>query len=51
MHNGSEDFETASLTLALTSLLGGAEDEVLFLRIEVVAGLSFCDDSALVLTA
>ena len=49
MHNGSEDFETASLTLALTSLLEGADDDGLFLRDEVVEGLSFRDDSAWVL--
>ena len=49
IQSGSEDFETASLTLALASLEGGAEDDGLFLRDEVVEGLSFRDDSARVL--
>ena len=49
IHNGSEDFETASLTFDLTSLLEGAEDAGLFLRDEVVEGLSLRDDSARVL--
>ena len=46
MHNWSEDLETASLTFALTSLLEGADDAGLFLRDEVVEGLSLRDDSA-----
>ena len=49
IQSGSEDFETASLTLALASLEEGAEDDGLFLRDEVVEGLSFRDDSARVL--
>ena len=49
MQSGSEDLETASLTLAFASLLDVAEDDGLFLRDEVVEGLSFCDDSARVL--
>ena len=49
MQSGSEDLETASLTLAFASLLDVAEDDGLFLRDEVVEGLSFRDDSARVL--
>ena len=45
IQSGSEDFET----LALASLEEGAEDDGLFLRNEVVEGLSFRDDSARVL--
>ena len=48
IHNGSEDLETASFTFALASL-DVAEDDGLFLRDEVVEGLSFRDDSARVL--
>ena len=50
IHSGSEDLETASFTLALASLLDVAEDDGLFLRDEVVDGLSFRDNSARVLT-
>ena len=49
IQSGSKDFDTASLTLALASLLEDAEDDGLFLRDEVVEGLSFRDDSARVL--
>ena len=49
IQSGSEDFETASFTLALASLLEVAEDDGLFLRDEVVEGLSFRDDSDRVL--
>ena len=49
MHNGSVAFETASLTFDLMSLWEGAEDAGLFLRDEVVEGLSLRDDSARVL--
>ena len=44
------DLEIASLILALVSLLDVAEDDGLFLRDEVVDGLSFRDDSVRVLT-
>ena len=49
MHTGSLVFETASFTFDLTSLCAGAEEAGLFLRDEVVEGLSLRDDSAQVL--
>ena len=49
MHTGSLAFETASFTFALTSLCTGAEGAGLFLRDEVVGGLSRRDASERVL--
>ena len=49
MHTGSLAFETASFTLAFTSLCTGAEGAGLFLRDDVVGGLSRRDDSERVL--
>ena len=49
MQTGSLAFETASFTLAFTSLCTGAEGAGLFLRDEVVGGLSRRDVSERVL--
>ena len=49
MHTGSLAFETASFTLAFMSLCTGAEGAGLFLRDDVVGGLSRRDDSERVL--
>ena len=49
IHSGFVDFETASFTFALTSFGAGAEKAGLFLRDEVVEGLSLRDGSEQVL--